>query len=148
MHQWTAAQAVLDAATLLVAGLAAWLGEWEERTVAFGMVLVIAAVEVFASSRDRQDVQLGELIVGIIYLITVFWVALRSDRWWPLWTAAFQVVGVAVFLARMADPKIGEWASVFWSWLILITVGFGTWRHRNDLRAPRPPPSPAERVGP
>jgi len=143
MHQWTAAQAVWDASTLLVTGLAAWLGEWEERTVAFGMVVVIAAAGVFANSRDWQDVQLGELIVGIIYLIALFWVALRSDRLWPLWTAAFQVVGVAVFLARMADPKIGAWAWVFWSWLILVVVAVGTWQHRNDLRAARPSPSPS-----
>lgn len=122
-----------------VAGLAAWRGRWEERTIAFGMVIDSVAVTALQNTHDFGDARVGGLILAIIYLVVLIWVALRSGRSWPLWTAAFQLVGVAVFLARMADPKIGALAQPVWGDLILIVVAAAT------LVQPGPPagaPSP------
>jgi len=121
------------------AGLAAWRGRWEARTIAFGMVVESLAATALQDTHDVNDVRVGGLILAVIYLVALVWVALRSARGWTLWTAAFQLVAVAVFLARMADTKIGALAQDAWGELILIVVAAAT------LARPAPPaggPSP------
>ena len=136
MPHLNTAQAILVSSTLVVAGLTVWRGTWEERTVAVGLLIEVTATSAFEDSRDPLDARLGGMILAIIYVIALFWVALRSGKGWPLWAAAFQLVGVGFFLARMADPKISALALAVWSYLILIAVGVGT------LAGPRRPAAP------
>ena len=145
MLHWTAPQAIWALSMLTVAGLAVWRGRWEERTVAFGLVVGSLTMAAFQATHDFNDARLGGLILEIIYLAVLIWVVLRSAKWWPLWTAAFQLVGVTVYLARMADPKIGAAVLTIWSYLILIVVVIGTWQHRRDRPSGGKPSSPSIR---
>ena len=126
MAQWNAVQVIWTASLLLMAGLAAWRGGWEERTVAFGLIVKTVGLAALQSAQESFDRLGGGLSLGMIYLVALVWIALRSGKGWPLWTAAFQLVGVGFFMARLADPKIGAAAVAVWSYLILIVVGTGT----------------------
>lgn len=130
MLHMTAPQAIWNASMLLVAALAAWRGKWAERTIAFGMVIDSVATNVLQNTHDWKAPQWADLAVDTAYLIVMLWVALKSDRLWPLWAAAFQLIDVAVYVAFVADMRVGALAPFLaieiWSYLILIVVAVGT----------------------
>ncbi len=124
---------------LLVAGLSLWRGRWEERTVSLGIIAGSVATAVFQNRANWNAPQWGDLMVDVAYLALLCWVSLRSDRLWPLFAAAFQLISVIVFAARMADKRVGALApytyEVMWSYLILVSVlvGIGMrWKAVHD----------------
>ncbi|HEY5410808.1 MAG TPA: hypothetical protein VIJ94_08775 [Caulobacteraceae bacterium] len=125
----TLPQQIWTALMLAVAALALWRGGWPERTIAFGMVVDSIASGILQNTRDWGAPQWADLAIDVIYLAVMIWVALRSDRWWPLWAAAFQVISIAIYVARMVDPRVGALApftaGVIWSYLILVVVAIG-----------------------
>ncbi len=126
----TLPQQIWTAAMLAVAAFALWRGGWAERTIAFGMVVDSIASGILQNKRDWGAPQWADLAVDIVYLIVVVWVALKSDRKWPLWAAGFQLVSVVIYFARIADMHVGALApylaTVIWSYLILIVIVIGT----------------------
>jgi hypothetical protein len=138
MFFMTAPQAIWNGSMFAVAGLAAWRGKWEERTIAFGMVIDSLATNVFQNTRDWHAPQWADLAIDGAYLIVMVWVALKSNRLWPLWAAAFQLIDVAIYLAFIADGRVGALAPFaaieIWSYLILIVVTIGTWQRWRDRR--------------
>ena len=87
--------------------LAYWRGGWAERTVAVGMVISSIATALVQNTQDFSATQWGDLVVDGSYLALLVWVALRSNRIWPLFAAAFQLVAVFIYFARMADLRVG-----------------------------------------
>ena len=57
--------------------------------------------------------------------------ATAACRVWPLWAAAFQLLGVITHVAIMADRTISGRAyyvaAVIWSYLVVIALAVGTW---------------------
>ncbi len=133
--------------TVLMIGVtvfAFWRGGWPERTVAVGMIADSVASGILQDRHNWATTQWGDLAVDVAYLLLLVWVALKSDRLWPLWAAAFQLVGVVIYLARIVDMKVGALAPftavVIWSYLVLLSVVVGTWQRWRDRRpAPSPP---------
>jgi hypothetical protein len=76
-----------------------------------------------------RSMQTGVLIVDLGVLAALFTLALRSDRYWPLWITAFQLIGVATHLARLADPGIipraYSIAQGFWAYPMLAVLSLG-----------------------
>ena len=76
-----------------------------------------------------QSTEYGVLLVDIAVLAAFLMLALRSDKYWPLWTTAFQVIGVATHLARFADPAIipraYSMAQGFWVYPMLVALVIG-----------------------
>ena len=124
---------------LAVAGLSIWRGGWAERTVAFTTIVGSLATAVFQNTRDQSATQWGDLAVDFICLGVFVWVALRSRRFWPLFAAAFQLISVVIYVARIADVRVGAkspfTAGVIWSYLILAAVAVGVFLNGRDLRA-------------
>ena len=122
-------------------GMAVKWGGVDERLASLGFILATLASHVWT----RSDYALTETIVLMIdaaLLLGLVVLALRSDRFWPMWAAAFQLVGTTVHFASMMATA--DYASaygvalVFWSYPVLIALGVGTWfegRHRR-LAAP------------
>ncbi len=137
----TAPQAIWNGSMVAVAGLAAWRGKWEERTIAFAMVIDSLATNVFQNTHDWSAPQWADLVIDASYLVLMVWVALKSNRVWPLFAAAFQLIDVAIYLAFVVDGRVGALAPFFaieiWSYLILIVVVVGT------LTRPKPRSSPS-----
>ena len=90
---------------------------------------------------------MGYLGVDVVYLAVLLGVALRSERLWTLFPAAFQLIAVIIYAAKAADARPGPRAPYvgveIWGYLILTTVAVGVWLHRRPPVAPAIPPSPS-----
>lgn len=60
--------------------------------------------------------------------------ALRSQRFWPLWVAGLQLTATTVHLLKILEPNLMRFvfgaALAFWSYPILLLIGVGAWRTR------------------
>jgi hypothetical protein len=84
------------------------------------------------------SLEVGPLIVDLAALISFLVLALYARRFWPLWMTAFQAIGTAGHLAKLADPEMIRWAYAFllgiWSYPMLLLLALGTWRHQQRLK--------------
>ena len=118
----------------ITCGFALTRGRADERFIA--TVCVIASVvTAFVLSAWRQrysGIESGELLVDIVTLGAFVFVALRSDRFWPLWVAGLQLTTSMSHLLKAVDvelvPQAYAAAEKFWSYPILLILAIGTWR--------------------
>ncbi len=145
MFHRTAVQAVWDVYMLSVVGLSLWRGGWAERTVGLGMIADSVGSAMLQNHHDWAAPQWGDLGVDVVYLAVLLGVALRSDRLWTLFPAAFQMIAVIIYAAKAIDARPGPRAPYvgveIWSYLILTAVAVGVWQHRRPPGPPAIPPS-------
>lgn len=106
-------------------------GGFDERCGAIG--LMIAALVSNVVTLDFHYAATGfelfaidaALFVGLVIL------ALRSDRFWPLWASAFQLVATLVHIGSIFQSGDFAWAYyvalAFWSFPVMVALGAGTW---------------------
>jgi hypothetical protein len=115
-------------ATTLVCGAAFVKGGRDEQLAAGGLVLGWIATLVLRDPR-WGGTQWGGLAVDAVYLALLTVVALASARYWPIFAAAFQLLGVVTHAARTLDDGVGDWAyataGVIWTWLVILALGVG-----------------------
>jgi len=127
---------------------------------ATGSVLTFVAVS--APPIRFQGVEVGVFFIDVCVLISLVVIALRANRFWPIWVSALQGLGVLGSLAMMLHPRVIPWAYAvvlsIWSYPILALIALGTRDHQRRLRAngadpswtrssvepgpPKPPPGP------
>lgn len=125
---------------LACCGYAMWRGRREERTVAsICLVATVASLWALPPIAQRYvGLEMGVLIVDVAVMIGFLAVALRSDRFWPLWVAGFHLTGGLAHLFKEIDvglmPQAYAAAARFWAYPILIVLVIGTWRaHRRQI---------------
>ncbi|WP_182466785.1 hypothetical protein [Sphingomonas gilva] len=143
---------------LAVSAYALVRGGAPERIVAV-LMLVAYAVSMLVQSQFPvrfHGVELGIFMVDCAMLAALLAVALRAERFWPLWMTGLQAVAVAAHLAKMASPEVIPWAYAamlaFWSYPMMALLAIGTWRHWRRMAAfgadrswsAFSPPSPAD----
>jgi hydrogenase/urease accessory protein HupE len=88
---------------------------------------------------DYAQTQINVMFVDAALLVGLVVLALRSDRFWPMWAAAFQLVGTTVHVASMTETGDYAWAYavglIFWSYPVLIALGVGSWLEGRPRRA-------------
>jgi hypothetical protein len=111
-------------ASVLVAGSFATVGAYSPAAARFAHIETMA----FA--------------VDVAVLLAYVALALFTDRYWPIWTTALQLIGVLAHLARLLDPAMVRHGYAFllalWGYPMLITIAIGTWsysRRNNRLAA-------------
>lgn len=127
----------------LTCGYAMTIGRADERIV--GAVCVIASViTAFALSPWRHrysGVETGELLIDIVTLGVFVFVALRSQRFWPLWVAGLQLTTSMSHMLKAVDLGLDAQAYAaaekFWSYPILLILAVGTWRGHRRMIAHR-----------
>ena len=134
---------------LLICAFAFWRGRQEER-IAAGACLVATIVTVWiippvALRYSAMDP--AQLAIDGAMLATFVTIALRSERFWPLWVAGLQLTMSTSHLMKAIDsdllPRAYAAAAGLWSYPILLIIFVGTWRaHRSDRR-PKPRSQPA-----
>ena len=118
---------------------ALWAGGGPERIGAAAYFLSVAATWVIqvARSQDWLNFEAGVFIVDVATFLIFLPLALRADRFWPLWVTAFLGLGVLGHLGKMAGPDILWWAYAvvltIWSYPILALIALGTFLHRRRL---------------
>lgn len=131
---------------LFIFGYACWRGRREERIAASACVVAtIVTVFVIPPVRERYlAMDASQLAIDIAMLATFVAIALRSDRFWPLWVAGLQLTMSLSHLMKAIDseliPRAYAAAAVLWSYPILIVILVGTWRtslrnRHRDLHA-------------
>ena len=143
---------------VLTCGYALWRGRSDERIVAAICLLAVVATRFAISplSTRYSGIENGLLIIDLLMLAGFVGIALRSQRFWPLWVAGLQLTNSMAHLMKAIDvdlmPVAYRVAAVFWSYPILIILAIGTWRSRKRHLAQGatddPPADSAEWSGP
>ncbi len=122
---------------ILLAFVAAYVflrGRRDEREVGLVLVLgVIATHLVISPLKPRfAGVETHVFAVDLIVFAGFLWVALRSERFWPLWIAGLQLTAIMGHVLKAVDihlfSKAYGAAMVFWSYPFLLILAIGTWR--------------------
>lgn len=110
----------------------------EKQAVAILILGVIATELVLPPPQERFDtIEVELLIVDLLVLGGFVWVALGSDRYWPLWVAGLQLTTILGHLFKAAEESLFAKAYaaslVFWVYPMLLILAIGTWRtHRRS----------------
>lgn len=128
---------------LLSCGYALWQGNRDARTVAITCVIATLATH-FALTPLRErysSVEGGVMVVDTMTLLVFVLVALRSDRFWPLWVAGLQLTTAIGHLLKGVHidllPQAYGAALRFWSYPILLILIVGTFRNQRRVSRQR-----------
>jgi hypothetical protein len=118
---------------------ALWAGGGPERVGAAVYALSVAATHLILTAHNQRwlNVEVGVLSVDVLVFLAFIVIALRANRFWPLWVSAFLGLGVLGHLGRLAGPDVFWWAYAvvltIWSYPILALIALGTFLHRRRL---------------
>lgn len=117
-----------------VVALAMWRGRRDEKmaaaTCVIGTVLTVYAGDALPVRFATFD-QLAFLVdLGVLFAF--LGIALRSERYWPVWVAGLQLTATTVHPMMVISPdlpgKVFGAALAVWSYPILILIAVGAWR--------------------
>jgi len=114
-------------------------GAPERMGAAFLLLAVIASAVTLSLSRERYlRPEVATMWVDIALAAAFLVLALRAQRYWPIWAAAVHVDLVATHLV-MFSPDTQAWSywamHALWSYPAPLLVAAGTFRHRRRLEA-------------
>ncbi len=115
-------------------------GKRDERLVSAILVLGVIATElILPPVHDRfQGVETNLMMVDTAVFAGFLWVALRSDRFWPLWVAGLQLTSILGHVMKAVDSDLFSRAYaaalVFWFYPMLLVIAVGTWRNVRRTR--------------
>lgn len=121
-------------------GYAFWRGRSDERIVAVVCLgATLASRLAFSPLAVRYtSVEFGLLLIDLAVLASFIFVALRSQRFWPLWIAGLQLTTSMAHVMKAIDehllPIAYGAAIALWSYPILIILAIGTWRGHRRMR--------------
>jgi hypothetical protein len=111
-----------------------------ERTTTVAIILMVASdplVHAVTPSR-YSSLDPGHLVIDSLALAAFMVIALRANRYWPLWVSAFQLIAVVAHAGRLLDVEIHKTAyglmQVLWSYPMLVVLALGTRAHQARLR--------------
>lgn len=136
--------AIYAALLLGVCAYAFWRGRSDERWVAsICLAASLISVALLGPVHLRySNVEIGILIIDVLVFSAFTWIALKSDRFWPLWISGLQLTTTIGHLLKAVDtdllPIAYGAALRLWSYPILIILAVGTWRshHRRLSQMP------------
>ena len=125
---------------LVTCGYALWRGRRYEQ---FAALICIAAsvTSVLARAPLHQryaGIEVGDVIIDTAVLLAFVAIALRSDRFWPLWVAGLQLTISMAHVFKAVDvglvPIAYAAAERFWSYPTLMIIAVAAWRqHRRGI---------------
>lgn len=127
-------------ALLAICWLYAWFKGGSPERLGATIILVgsLLSIALLSSPGGRfRSVEFGIFLVDVACLLAFLALALRADRFWPLWVTALQAVGIAGHAVKLVDPGTIPLAYAFvmalWSYPMLLLIVAGTWRHQQRL---------------
>ena len=120
----------------LVSAFAFWCGRTDERAAAAICVLATFASNIVYDPHGAYaGVEVGVFIVDAATFVGFAFIALRSERFWPLWLAGLQLTTVFSHLMKAIQldlmPQAYAAAARFWVYPIFLIIIVGTWRHHH-----------------
>jgi hypothetical protein len=126
---------------LAVCAYAFIAGRTDERSVAAICIgASVASMAVISPLTSRYSgLEAGVFIVDLATFVGFTIVALRSERFWPLWVAGLQLTTLMShgFMLGRADliPHAYAAAARFWVYPIFLIIVIGTWRGARRRRS-------------
>ena len=122
---------------LVTCGYALWRGRKYEQLSA--LIFISASVASVVARSTLQEnysaVARSDLMIDSLVLIALIAVALRSDRFWPLWVAGLQLTISLSHVLKAIQPDLVPIAYAaaerFWSYPTLIILFIGAWRQHQ-----------------
>ncbi|MBM6576489.1 hypothetical protein KCP91_08890 [Microvirga sp. SRT01] len=131
---------VFNVALIAVAAFALWGGGAPERWVAGLMVAANAATALlpYDPASTFHSLDWSGFGVDAVLFAAFTAVALRANRYWPIWLAALQMVSVAIHVIRIVDralvPLVYAWSIGQIAYPLMALLVAGTIRHRRRCR--------------
>jgi hypothetical protein len=104
--------------------------------LAAGMMLAAWALTMVVYRSGFHQTEWGILAVDVAALGVFVWIALQSDRYWPIFAAGFHLLAIVTHLARTVDPSVGGYAyitaEILWGYLLAAVIGYGAWSAGGD----------------
>ena len=122
---------------LVTCGYALWRGRKYEQLSAliFIAASVASVVARSALQENYSAVARSDLVIDLLVLMALVVVALRSDRFWPLWVAGLQLTISLSHVLKAIEPGLVPIAYAaaerFWSYPTLIILFIGAWRQHQ-----------------
>ena len=99
------------------------------------LAVVIASYASIPSTAFFGATEIGILAVDSLLLAVFIWLLVTTDRFWPIWATGFHMISVVTHLAVAIQPNIMPVAyanyAIFWSYLVLASLAWGTWDIRR-----------------
>lgn len=124
---------------LIVSAYAFLRGRTDERVAVATCILATFATNIVYHPRGSYvGVEVGVLLVDAATFAAFTFLALRSERFWPLWIAGLQLTTVVAHLLKAVQldlmPQAYAAAARFWVYPIFLIIIIGTWRsHRRRM---------------
>jgi hypothetical protein len=125
---------------LAIVALYAFLrGRRDERIVCGILVIGVIATHLVISPVQHRfaGVESAVMTVDLVVFAGFLWVALESERFWPLWIAGLQLTTILGHVLKLMDSGLFSRAYgaalVFWSYPIVLILAIGTWRSHRRL---------------
>ena len=133
---------------LLVTAFAFWRGRADERlAAALCIIATIATHLVYVRRGAYEQVEIGIFVVDAATFAGFAYIALRSERFWPLWLSGLQLTTVFAHAMKAIQldlmPQAYAAAARFWVYPIFLVIVIGTWRSYRRRVAARQIPAPA-----
>lgn len=89
----------------------------------------------WTQARTWHEIEIAVLAIDVFTFALFCLLAVRANRFWPIWVSALLGLGVLAHLARVVEPGLFWWAYAvaltIWSYPIVALIALGTWAHRR-----------------
>jgi hypothetical protein len=125
---------------LFAPGLAISRGGAPERLIAFAFLIDSVATVLVQQGRTIKfhSPEPAIFVIDLVMVLVAAQIAIRANRWWPIWFTACHMIGVLSHVVRLIDVKIATWPyyvtasyGAYPLWLLVIA---GTIGHEVRLR--------------
>ena len=110
-------------------GLALWRGGWPERLAAAGVLASSLVAPLVAQTIEVNTIDVGYFLTDIALFAILIFIALKSDRWWPLFAAGFDLLAVSTHFALVLSSDILNFtylsANTLWGYAVVAALGLG-----------------------
>ena len=137
---------IFETIQLAVSAYAIARGGAPERAI--GGMLLIAALATLLIPIDRLNpywtIEWNRLSIDLLLLAGLLGVALRANRFWPLWVAALQLLTIGVHGVRLYDPDVLPvvyarlTSQIAYPICAVVLIGTLRFRRRRSRHAARP----------
>jgi hypothetical protein len=134
---------------LITCGYALWRGrKYEQLSALVFIAASVASVLARSALEERYlAVARSDLVIDSLVLVAIVAIALRSDRFWPLWVAGLQLTISMSHVLKAIRPDLLPMAYAaaerFWSYPTLIILFVAAWRQHQRRMAEQGEPLPA-----
>jgi hypothetical protein len=103
--------------------------------LALASALTVAALS--SPATVYISIESGVFVVDLACFTAFLVLALRANRYWPLWIAGLQLIGTSAHAVKLAYPEVipkaYAFVTVFWGYPMLLILVLGTFRHQQRL---------------